>query len=247
MIVTCPSCSASYEVPSEAIGIEGRHVKCKKCHHVWFHDGERKILDDLINRIQTADIEVDNITFDDGKKTRKNADNKVSLFVKLRNFLVEFTNIRLFSMGRKALLRHFVSSLVALAAFLVVCLLLVSQRVPMVRSFPSLAGIYEAAGFPLFEYADVNPEDVLIIEKPVIGMFNNKKVVQANLINLSSNSVRVPNIKMAYIDVGNTVIFEHKQSLPLAVVKKEFSYNFSLPLNEKILDKAKKVHLSFID
>lgn len=68
MILTCPSCSASYNVSSEAIGVDGRQVRCKKCQHVWFQEGEKQALEDLINLIQSTEIEVDDIEWDDGKK-----------------------------------------------------------------------------------------------------------------------------------------------------------------------------------
>ncbi len=35
MILSCEKCSAKYMIPNEAIGSEGRKVKCAKCQHVW--------------------------------------------------------------------------------------------------------------------------------------------------------------------------------------------------------------------
>ncbi len=39
MIIACPACNTRYAVPDEAIGIEGRTVRCAKCKHNWFQDG----------------------------------------------------------------------------------------------------------------------------------------------------------------------------------------------------------------
>ncbi|QDG75300.1 zinc-ribbon domain-containing protein [Labrenzia sp. PHM005] len=36
MKITCPDCSTSYEIKPEALGAEGRSVKCAKCGNRWF-------------------------------------------------------------------------------------------------------------------------------------------------------------------------------------------------------------------
>ena len=42
MIISCPSCGASFNIKSEALGPNGRSVKCSKCAHRWHAsaDGE---------------------------------------------------------------------------------------------------------------------------------------------------------------------------------------------------------------
>lgn len=242
MIVTCPSCSTKYNVLLEEIGIEGRQVKCKKCQHIWFHDGERKVLDELISRIQASDIDID-IAFDDPRSKNHKKTAQISLFSKIKRIIKNLV----FSNGKTSLLNHSSGFMVALALFSVLCFGLVSQRWAIVGIVPSLTSVYEEAGFPLVAYAHVNPEDMLIIEKPVIQMVDEKKAIHANLINLSSGYVRVPSIKMSYIDANNNVVAEHKETLPIPMIQKEFSYGFHLKLPDNMPDTVKTIRLNFVD
>ena len=40
MIIACPACATRYAVPDSAIGLEGRTVRCAKCRHSWFQEGQ---------------------------------------------------------------------------------------------------------------------------------------------------------------------------------------------------------------
>ncbi len=39
MRLTCPNCSAQYEVPAQVIPTAGRDVQCSSCHETWFQPG----------------------------------------------------------------------------------------------------------------------------------------------------------------------------------------------------------------
>lgn len=40
MIISCPACATRYAVPDSAIGVDGRTVRCAKCRHSWFQEGQ---------------------------------------------------------------------------------------------------------------------------------------------------------------------------------------------------------------
>lgn len=52
MIVTCPSCDAQYLLPDEAIGTNGRRVKCTTCDYTWLQRPEE---DEGISEISFED------------------------------------------------------------------------------------------------------------------------------------------------------------------------------------------------
>jgi predicted Zn finger-like uncharacterized protein len=39
MLLVCPNCSTRYVVPDQAIGADGRQVRCANCKHSWYQDG----------------------------------------------------------------------------------------------------------------------------------------------------------------------------------------------------------------
>ena len=39
MLLVCPSCRTRYVVPDNAVGVDGRKVRCANCKHGWFQEG----------------------------------------------------------------------------------------------------------------------------------------------------------------------------------------------------------------
>ncbi|MEN7537655.1 MJ0042-type zinc finger domain-containing protein [Aurantiacibacter flavus] len=54
MIIQCPACSTRYAVPDDAIGIDGRTVRCAKCRQSWFQDGPERLVDDALSSASPA-------------------------------------------------------------------------------------------------------------------------------------------------------------------------------------------------
>ncbi len=247
MILTCPSCSASYNVSSEAIGENGRTVRCKKCAHTWFCQGEeqgqKKALEDLISRIQATDIEVDDIVFGNSTKTRISQD-KVGLLSRILGKIKAAS-------GKLQTESRFSNSLAgfmcALAAFSVVIYGIVSQRTVIVHVFPALSETYTAAGFPLTTISNANPEESLIIEKATFNEEGKNRQLTGSLINLTSQNVRVPPLKVIFLDKYDTKLGEKVYVLPVPALGKELSYGFSLPVPEDVPHSLSTVKISFTE
>jgi len=250
MILTCPSCSASYNVDNAQIGPEGREVRCKKCKHVWFQVGEKQKLEDLINLVQSTHIDVD-IDFDDDKKSSKPkiAKNKKSPSEGgiLQKLILSFIKNRFASVDKKTFLNHFSGAMVALAIFMCLLFGLVSQRFALTAHFPSLIAPYEAAGFPIVNYARINPEEALIIDRVMIDGEGEKRQIIGSLINLTSQNVKVPAFKLSFMDEKGQILGELKYQMPVSVLNKELSANFAVPVPEKAQKGLSSVKIVFTD
>ncbi|MEL7525414.1 MAG: zinc-ribbon domain-containing protein [Pseudomonadota bacterium] len=62
MKITCPDCSTSYEIKAEAVGQQGRSVKCAKCGNRWFVSAD----DDDAAEFKSADAGSASEPEDDG-------------------------------------------------------------------------------------------------------------------------------------------------------------------------------------
>ena len=45
MRITCPNCTAHFEVPPEVLGKKGRSLKCASCSHSWYQTAQVETLD----------------------------------------------------------------------------------------------------------------------------------------------------------------------------------------------------------
>jgi predicted Zn finger-like uncharacterized protein len=77
MIITCPHCQSSFKVADDAIGTNGRAVRCSSCNHQWieFHPPEKNIPNRELNKdniVSKSNIESDiksRTNFDTQKQT----------------------------------------------------------------------------------------------------------------------------------------------------------------------------------
>lgn len=234
-------------VEPDAIGDIGRHVRCKKCAYVWFQDCENKVINELISRIQDSDIVVDDIDFGEMKKGAKPTEKLQHNQAFFKNIIDKFLKLHFFSMRREAFLKLCSSFMVALALISIIFYGFVSQRWAVVSQIPSLNVFYNSIGFPLEPFVEVNPEDFLIIENHNIHFKDGKKIVEANLINLSSNLIKLPRLKISYLDEDNKLILDDIRSFKFSVMPKEFSHNFYFSPPEKISNDFKFIQISFIE
>jgi|GEM_PF-3691939 len=245
MILTCPSCSASYLVSIDDIGIEGRTVRCKKCQHTWFQGGEKKSLEDIISRLQESDKQDFALGFDDGSIVYPKKTSKIK-FINF-NIIKRLKDIFQFKLKDIEPMKICASFMVACACLSIIILLLVSQRVGLVKIFPSLSSSFEAAGFPIYDYIIANPEETFIIERLQLNSSEKPHHLSGQLINLSSNNVESPKLLISFENGGGAVIKEIQYSFKKRVVPKESFLDFQIKFPEGLEDQAISAKIKFTE
>ena len=234
-------------VPADAIGDAGRDVRCKKCAHVWFQKSEKGSLEDLISRIQSSDIADDDISFADLKNlTKPKATRGDSEDGFLKRLMLAIGNKNPFkSMQKDNFLKYFAGCMVAIAVLSVIACVGVVNRSSLVGAYPEMSAFFKWTGFSVSAYAQVNPENALILEKVEIVKLDGHTKIIGNLINLTSNDVLLPRIVVTYVGMGGESLRADSYKLNAGLIRKEDNVKFSLPVADTPPEKTQSVNLTF--
>ncbi|MFK0300353.1 DUF3426 domain-containing protein [Brevundimonas sp. NPDC090276] len=186
MILTCPACATSYFVPDEAIGPNGRRVRCKSCGHDW-----RATLEDEPLELSAAEEPVVEAGF--GKREEPPESLAETPAPELpRAFRAKAEQQR--KMRRAA------TQGAVWAGLAVVVLALLGAafafRLPIVQAWPQAAAVYNLVGAPV-NLAGLEFEAVGARTAPHDP---GKVVVSGALRNIRDNEVVVPPVRVALLD-----------------------------------------------
>jgi len=177
-------------ISSEALGANGREVRCGKCGHMWFQPGERDSLDDLPPAPPEQDMGYgdDDISFENHKEPEpipevlKSRREKVAIEKEYQPSKLD----KYISPERRS---QVAAVLVALLIVVGLAYELIDSRDMIGRQVPFMAGAYEELGLPLTK---VKPQ--IAIDRLTLTKQGTKMMGTANLINLTSDSVPVKHI-----------------------------------------------------
>lgn len=191
MIITCPECKTRYKTNAEAIGPNGRTVRCANCRATWFVPAEGPAQGDelTLDKLALADIEREerasalhpvDATAHEGSPRQSISENKAA-----ESTMAESTpkprqshNVRE-TVGRKHSKRRFWNvMLIWLLPLLLMgaaALCAYVMRQDIVKRLPQTASVYKALGIdvsapglslskPATRYAQIDGRPVLIVE-----------------------------------------------------------------------------------
>lgn len=197
MILTCPDCATSYSADDEAIGPNGRTVRCSKCDATWFIAGEPISVPDEIalrDLEEGEDIEVPKEAFAAERPQITTAEPGAHVLLRQRKESEE--------RGRKLVWVRLIWGL-ALLSLLAAFGYAVSQRHNIVKKHPGTATLYKTLGLDAtqsgFAFEDIKARNTLVDGQSVY-------VVNGTVRNLQKNTSDVPLVELSFLDVADKPI-----------------------------------------
>ena len=189
MILTCPACATSYFVPDEAIGPNGRRVRCKACGHDW-----RATLEDAPLELEPEAAPTEEVE----------AAPRYDTFAETP--APELPRAFRAKAERKRRVRQAAAAGAAWAAAAAVALGLLTGAVlfreEIARAFPSAGGVYRSLGL------DVNTVGLQFEAQRARTASHDagKVVVSAAVRNIRDEEIVAPPIYIALVDARGAVV-----------------------------------------
>lgn len=187
MILTCPACATSYFVPDDAIGPNGRRVRCKSCGHDW-----RATLEDEPLELSAATEEP---VAEPGFGKREDAPESLA-----ETPAPELPRAFRAKAEQQRKMRRAATQGAVWAGLAVVFLSLIGAayafRLPIVQAWPQAAAVYKLVGAPV-NLAGLEFEAV---GAKIAAHDPGKVVVSGALRNIRDNEVVAPPVRVALLD-----------------------------------------------
>ena len=194
MILTCPACATSYFVPDDAIGPNGRRVRCKSCGHDW-----RATLEDEPLELSAAAAEP--VAEAAGFGKREEAPETLA-----ETPAPELPRAFRAKAEQQRRMRRAATQGAVWAGLAVVFLALVGAafafRLSIVQAWPQAAAVYKLVGAPV-NLAGLEFEAVGIRLAPYDP---GKVIVSGALRNIRDNEVVAPPVRVALINAAGAEV-----------------------------------------
>ena len=236
MILTCPSCSARYLLAADAIGANGRTVRCGKCAHVWQQPAMRDSLDDLVAADFTPPVE-DFPAQDPEPVPEAALVKEFPVYKTVEPAKEPASSAFLHNLSKHLPRLGGIAGAIAVFAFLTITIIM--ARAPIMSSFPSTQPLFAALGF----------EEGIIVKNLIFDSITAKISerelgVSGKLINLSDKEVTLPPMTVEILDAAGTVVTTYPAGIEQKNLKGEESIDFEFAYKD-VPETGKQVRLIF--
>jgi predicted Zn finger-like uncharacterized protein len=241
MLLACPSCETSFRVNPEALGPNGRTVRCARCHTSWFAspegvEREPAMAEAAAVEVAAADRPVaaadDPISWHEAPEEGEAApplapEASVDIATETHDDPPETENApapratpRRPAPRKKSRKGLGIAAVAALGAFAV---LAIAARTAVVRAIPDLGRAYAAVGLPVnlrgLEFRDVHTtsetQDGIIV-----------LVIEGEVVNVAQHAVEVPRVRLAVLGTGGQELYSWTTLLPRSMLGEDEKVSF---------------------
>lgn len=215
-------------ISSEALGEDGREVRCGKCSHMWFQPAERDSLDELR---ETAEEDDD---FNIGLSDRAEAEEIgfQNSFTKVEEPQLPLTE------AHETALRHAAGFMIALAVLSIIFYAFILLKTPLSKMVPGLNSAYAAMGFS----APRQVEPDIAFDRIKLERKGDVLTGSGLVINLSENPVDIGGIKAELMGPQKEIIETVDVMLPKKEIAPESSEKIEF-IFKAVSQKAEAVRL----
>jgi len=198
MILTCPDCATRYSTSAQAIGPNGRKVKCSNCETTWFVSAEPDImlLQDEENAQRVIQETPPEERFDSQNEVGFGAKPVTGAHVQIRDMADQRRrNQRLMGISALWFGTFGILFLGALLAYMF--------RQPIVERFPASASIYSAFNIDVkvngLNFEDPKTRTVVLNGTPTF-------IVNGHIQNVSSEAREIPLIELSLVNASSETL-----------------------------------------
>jgi len=206
MILTCPQCSARFQLAAEILAPDGKTVRCSACHEAWFQEPEERELE-----VSAADEQEPLEDIPDGVKPLSEGSNVPALTEDSGKGAAGLKN-------RKSLIGGFIT---AFLFFVIVLSGLLAWKSSIIAMWPESYVLYRVLGV-----MGHVPGQGLIFDRLSAKGENGAYVIEGHIINLTSGQRIVPLMEASLIAKDGTVSESWVIEPPARVIAKEETIAF---------------------
>lgn len=266
MLISCPNCTAVYDITTDKIPEQGRRFKCIECGNVWtvmpqdikniepenkvktqriLPSGEEVVQKDIQEMFKRLSRDTDDLFTDAEKYTTKITEN--SAYTKQPQRASDRATNDTEILKRK--LKVFFSPFMLNGALLLLIIFLTSyigyhNRYEVVRLFPMAENFYDNLKIgSIYTGRDIIFDHLNI--KPLVRGRKNFVEVSGRLLNQGKYKVKVPSVKAVMYNAAGKILAQEIKDLPLPNLMPQTSSIFFFVL-ENSTTEAKVVELSLV-